>query len=255
MIPEQLLRKYRRSGGNDFAQLYRERETRGAWGKYNSNAQEYSKLFSPVLAGKTLHEVIGDLRTTGEPLVGIDFCGQGDIFTELDFDRGLSICLAHDYIRCNPPSDKLDKWDMDLMDNITWESVDKWVQENGQAAIIICAPGGAGRSFWNWGPYQIHDHYYRYSDQIFTITLTGMFNLLRPSGQLLIELRYPEAIYKMFDHVQTDGTMPRNMSVTIARSGYDVLCARRDDSLTSPAIKFLSDDEVKNLTKFLKQET
>lgn len=152
MFPAELQEKYRGSFGPSTARYLADRETMtGAWGCYNSTAEGYSKLFAPVLDGKTLFDLAVEIKTQNNRLIGLDLCGQGDFLTELEADKSLSVCLRHDFRRCRPAIPSLEKWDADLMENQTWERIDRWVSGNGNPDLIVCSPGGAADKIWEWG--------------------------------------------------------------------------------------------------------
>lgn len=189
------------------------------WGWYNSTADEYTHLFAQVLEGKTLFALAAEIKQRKGRLVGIDFCGQGDFLTELGVDIGLSVCLGHNFRHCQPASATLDKWDADLMENETWIRIDGWVYTNGKPDLIVCAPLGGHRTFWDWGREQISPSLsyfgYQHSREIFFILVNKMTQMLADGGTLLVEFKYNHDLKSWVNQVETLNSLPDNLSVDI----------------------------------------
>jgi hypothetical protein len=242
VFPEFLQRQYVSSGADIRARVMGDRELDvHAWGCYNSKLPQYDKLFTPILFPDTsIADIATRIKSKKQTFVGMDLCGQGDILTTLGVTKGISVCLAHDYTRCAPPSDILTKLDGNLMLNDTWHTIDQWTKNNGNPDLIICAPGGLADRMWDWGRSHYFTNEHQYAPASIFLLLQKMISMLSSDGALLLDFQH-SLIYrflrnkKIYDHIPGDLAFKVN-------TNYKVLKISRMPKSENPTIyttKFL----------------
>lgn len=211
------------------------------WPAYNSSSVEYNRIFQPVFAeGDSLQTIVSRNLSKYGRCIGIDLCGQGDFLSELGVTRGLSICLQHDYSRCEHGSVTLQKFDGDLMDNKTWNKADRWIKTNGHPNLIVCAPGGGAESLWDWGPTKPNDpEIHTYARTTFLQHTLKMFSWLSNGGSMFVEFCNSESIPAWMEYMG-----PKLFEKSIQKADisvntkYRVLRITKDTTLLNNKIKF-----------------
>jgi len=168
------------------------------WLEYNGSLTTYNELFLPVFRpGEKLETIAQKSLTEKGSFIGIDLCGQGDFLAELGATAGLSVCLGHDYKRCQEPTGTIVKIDADLLLNQSWERIDQWIADHGKPDLVVCAPGSGNRYFFDWQREntfpKYHDYqYHTYSRATFFALLWKITDILAENGVLLLDFQHSE---------------------------------------------------------------